>query len=129
MLTKILVTALVILGCYAFLRFQRNKQSTQSNQAAITDKQQAKSAISSSFRWVAACLVILTLVTAVGFFIYNWQDNHELLIVKITNPHNGETVSYQVYKGDLQERSFETVQGQMVRVSNSERIDITTSSE
>lgn len=124
MLTKILVTALVILGCYAFIRFQRNKQPAQSKQAVLTGRQQAKISVASSFKWLAVSLVVLTLATAVGFFIYDWQDNHERVIVKVTNPHNGETVSYQVYKGDLQERSFETVQGQIIRVGNSERIEV-----
>lgn len=124
MLTKILVTALVILGCYAFLRFQRNKQLAPSNQSQNTGNAQAGNAVSFSFRWLAICLVTLTFATAAGFFIYDWQDNRELLTVKVINPHNGESVSYQVYKGDLQERSFETVQGQVIRVSHSERMEV-----
>lgn len=122
MLTKILITALVILGCYTFLRFQRNKQLTQPQGKAVPaiDHRPARTSV----KWLSVALLALSLTAVTGFFIHNWLDNRQLLSVKIINPYNGETMIYQVYKGDLEDRRFKTVDGQTVRVSNSERMEI-----
>jgi len=124
MITKILVTALVIAACYAYLRHQRQKQSTTSAQVKLPNTGANKNTVTSQFKWLAISLVVLTACAAIGFFIYNLMDDRRVLNVRITNPHSSGVVTYQVYKGDIQERSFKTLQGQQVRISNSERIEI-----
>jgi len=119
MLTKILVTALVILGCYLYIRHQQQKSSqpTLSRKLGDTPKK-------AQFRWLAVTLIGLSLSASIGFFIFNWLDDRTVMTVKITSPQSGEVITYQVYKGDMKDRSFETLQGQIVRISNSERIEI-----
>ena len=124
MITKILVTALIIAACYVYLRHQRQKQIGTSAQTKSATAVTNKNTVTSQFKWLAISLVVLTACAAIGFFIYNLMDDRRVLNVKITNPHNSEVVTYQVYKGDMQERSFETLQGQQVRISSSERIEI-----
>jgi hypothetical protein len=75
-------------------------------------------------RWLAGGLVVLVICAAISFFVYDWLDSRRVLTVKVTSPQSGEMVSYLVYKGDLNERSFETIQGQVVRIGNSERIEV-----
>ena len=124
MLTKILVTALIILACYFYLRYQRNKQQSVAGQNDSLDTGSEKSSLSSQIRWVAGGLIGLTVCAAIGIFIYSWMDDRRVLTVKITSPYSGEVVSYQVYKGDMKERSFKTLHGQVIRISDSERIEI-----
>lgn len=124
MLTKILVTALIILACYGYLRYQRNKRLSVPGKNDSLDTDTGKSSLSTQVQWVAGGLIVLTACGAISFFIYNWMDDRRLLTVTITSPHSGEVVTYQVYKGDLKERSFETIQGQTIRIGNSERIEI-----
>jgi protein-S-isoprenylcysteine O-methyltransferase Ste14 len=123
MLTKILVTALVILTCFYYLRYQRNKQQTgtQKENAATSTREFS---LTSQIKWLASGLVVLTICTAIVLFIYGWFDKQQVLNVKVTSPYSGKVVSYQVYKGDINERSFETVQGHKIQIGNSERIEI-----
>ena len=123
MLTKILVTALVILACFYYLRYQRNKQQagTQKTSAATPT---GKFSLSSQIKWLAGALAALTICAAMASFIYAWLDKQKVLNVTVTSPYSGEVVTYQVYKGDMNERSFETVQGQKIRIGNSERIEV-----
>lgn len=124
MLTKILVTALIILACYFYLRHQRNKQLPGAGKADSLDTRSGEKSLSLQVQWLAGGLVLLTVCAAIGFFIYDWMDNRRVLTVKVTSPYSGEVVTYQVYKGDMEERSFETIQGQVIRVGNSERIEV-----
>ncbi|EGH00063.1 hypothetical protein imdm_2351 [gamma proteobacterium IMCC2047] len=124
MLTKILITALVIAACFAYLRYQRGKNTATSGQTTDTPSTGSKPTLSSQFHWLAGGLILLTATAAIGFFIYNWMDNHQVMTVNIINPNSGDKVSYQVYKGDLQEHSFKTLKGQTIRISSAERIEI-----
>lgn len=123
MLTKILVTALIILACFYYLRYQRNKQLA-GTQKAIAATPARKFSLTSQIKWLAGGLVVLTICAALASFIYGWLDKRQILNVKVTSPYSGEVVTYQVYKGDMNERSFETVQGQKIRIGNSERIEV-----
>ena len=123
MLTKILLTALVIAGCYIFLRHKRaSVQGTQTNRA-VTEPTETPAAM----RYLAIGLLSLSLVGGIGFVIYDWNDSRILLDVKVINPQSGEETLYQVYKGEMAERSFETIQGQKVRTADSERLEVTES--
>lgn len=124
MLTKILVTVLVIVACYIYLRYQRQKAADGNRQGSSRKSAPKKTSFSAQFRWLAGGLVLLTASATIGIFIYGWVDDRRVLTVKITNPLNGNVVSYQVYKGDMQERSFETLKGQRIRISNNERIEV-----
>ncbi len=119
MLTKILLTALVILGCYLFIRYKR---SVVQQQGAATPIAEDTLSANPLVRWFSVALLILSLTAAVGFFIYDWNDSRTLLEVQVISPHSGDKVVYQVYKGDLKERSFTTIQGQQVRIASNERL-------
>lgn len=127
MLTKILVTALVIVACFAYVRYQRGKNSTTTGQDSSVASSEKKPNLSAQFQWLAGGLIVLTAAAAIGFFIYNWMDDHRVMTVNIINPQSGNVVSYQVYKGDLQERSFKTLQGQQIRISSAERLEVSES--
>lgn len=122
MLTKLLLTAAVIFGCYLFIRHKRAVSAA--SQSPVRVQQSPKTPENKPVNFIALALVGVTVVAAVGFFIYDWQDNKTLLEVKVINPSNSEETIYQVYKGDLGARSFETIQGQQVRIGNSERMEV-----
>ena len=123
MLTKILVTALIILACFYYLRFQRNKQQIGTQKANAATSAQ-KFSRTSQIAWLAGSLVALTICAAIISFVYGWFDKKQVLNVKLISPYSGEVVIYEAYKGDMNERSFETVQGKVIRIGNSERLEI-----
>ncbi|WP_207061298.1 hypothetical protein [Motiliproteus sp. SC1-56] len=121
MLTKILLTALVIGAAYLFLRHQRLKASPSSG----TDRSApATGEHSPALRRLAAGLLIVFLGLAAAFFAYRWLDDRTLLEIRIVNSVTGEVVRYQAYKGDLEGRRFVTVHGQSVSLADSERMEV-----
>ena len=122
MLTKLLLTAAVIAGCYLFIRYKRGEALT--NQHPQQRVEAEPSPQRKPLNWLALGLVALTVAAAIGFFVHDYQDSQTLLDVKVINPSNGEESHYKVYKGDLGARSFETIQGQQVRIGNTERMEV-----
>ncbi len=123
MLTKILLTVAVIFGCYLYIQHKRAASMTRSAPVRI-EPEEIETPTKKSINWIALALVGASVIAAVGFFIYDWQDSQTLLEVKVINPSSSEETLYQVYKGDLGARSFETIQGQQVRIGNSERMEV-----
>jgi len=120
MITKILITLLVIAGCYLYLK-RRNKVARQPVRQNITDS----SAETLSIKLIATILLSVSVLGSASFLGYQWYDGHTLLEVRIINPGTATEVVYQVYKADLNDRSFTTVDGQSVRIAASERLEIT----
>ena len=118
MVTKILITLLVIAGCYLYLKRRNSSASQQQRPSGETDAEQLP------VKMIAVFLLVLSVMGTLSYVGYRWYDSHTLLDVRIINPANDSEVIYQVYKGDLDNRSFTTVQGQTVRISASERLEI-----
>ncbi len=73
------------------------------------------------FSGVLAVIILAT----VAWMVYDWKDQRTLLEVSIMTPNNPSSLrTYQVYKKDLQERGFITKEGQIVRIANSERMEV-----
>ncbi|NLW03864.1 MAG: hypothetical protein GX029_01345 [Pseudomonadaceae bacterium] len=69
-------------------------------------------------------LAVVILATA-AWMVYDWKDQRRLLEVSIMTPNKPTSLkTYQVYKKDLQERGFITKEGQIVRIANSERMEV-----
>ena len=120
MITKILITLLVIAGCYLYLK-RRNKVARQPVRQNVVDR----SAETLSIKLIAIILLSVSVLGSASFLGYQWYDGHTLLEVRIINPGTATEVVYQVYKADLNDRSFTTVDGQSVRIAASERLEIT----
>jgi len=66
----------------------------------------------------------LTIGLAGLLYYYQWQDDRTLLTITLFRDGQSESVEYQVYKYQLQNRSFVTVDGVSVTVAGSERMEI-----
>jgi hypothetical protein len=55
---------------------------------------------------------------------YRWQDDHQVITVNLHRADQDTPVSYQVYKFQLRDRTFTTVDGRQVTVASSERMEI-----
>lgn len=120
MLTKLLVTAAVIFGVFIYLR--RRNDAARAASGATTPSSPPPFPV--PFRMLAYGLAGFVAVSAFGYMLYDYHDSRRLLMIKVVNPINGETVEYRSTKGQLKDRSFETINGQTVRVSENERLII-----
>ena len=65
-------------------------------------------------------------MVAVGaaLYYYRWQDDHQLITVRLYSADQAAPVSYEVYKYQLAERSFTTVDGRVITVAGSDRMEV-----
>ncbi len=123
MLGKILLTLSVIAIAYLYVR---QKQLSESAEATATSKetQKAKSELAKDFQIAAYLFLGLMVIVGAGLYYFQWQDDHTVLTVNLHRENQAEPVSYQVYKYQLQERTFTTIDGTLVTVAGSERMEI-----
>lgn len=123
MLTKILITVAIILGAVVFIRYKKSQQPTLSrgNTQGITIQQEPDS--QANIKYIAIGVLSLTLLTGTTMLFLDWRDDHRLYDIKIVNPQTGSVDHYQAYKKDLRGRSFTSITGQQVAVSELERLE------
>ena len=130
MIGKILLTLDVIAVAYVFIR--QRKLAEESAQAGSKGKSEAarkdkydKHELAADVR-IAAYLFLLFMVgIGAALYYYRWQDDHTVLTVYLHRDSQLEPISYQVYKYQLESRSFTTIDGTQVTVASSERMEIT----
>ena len=122
MLTKILFTALVIAVVVAATRFQRGRVVARSerNEEAVAEPGLLDKLL---MRRLAYGLVAILFLSAILFYVNFWRSWHEVVTVRVINTQSGDTAEYQVYRGTIEERGFETVDGWKVKVSDLERLE------
>ncbi|WP_261841234.1 hypothetical protein [Aliamphritea ceti] len=123
MITKILITLAVITACYFYLKFKRKRAA--GDQSPTRRIPETDIDPKPPFRLLAVVLVFLALVGGASVAGYHWFDGRTLLSVQLTPAGEGESRDYQVYKRDLELRRFTTVEGQIVRVADSDRLIVT----
>ena len=147
MLGKIILTAVVILLAFTLIRQKGLKRgleqgllnpkgegndsmgspagaATQLADNTQGDGNETQSSLRKDIRFGA--YLFLALMTGLGgaLYYYDWQDDHTIITVNLHRDGQQEPVSYEVYKFQLGERSFTTLDGVNVTVAASERMEV-----
>ncbi len=122
MLTKILITLLIIVGAVIFLRHKKSLNPPTPKIITVIETKPAN-IIQSNIKLIAFSVLSLTLLMGTAMLFLNWQDDHRLYEIKVVNPQSGNIHTFEAYKKDLQGRSFTTVTGQRIKVSEWERLE------
>lgn len=118
MLTKILVTILVIL---AVITFYRVKNSGRVTEAAR--RLESRSPAEKRFgRLVAYGFVALLILISSGWYALHWQEQHRIITIRVIGESG--TTTYKAYNKDLKGNRFDTIDGKTVRLGESERVEI-----
>ncbi|WOT03906.1 hypothetical protein [Shewanella youngdeokensis] len=113
MLTKIIVTLLVIVGAIFYLR------QSKVSQTKATTQDMGKGMI---VRFSLYTALSLSLIASAGYWFWDWQDGNEVVSVTIVSPMKDEVVIYHVRKKDIAKDEIVTTDGIRVRLSSQERI-------
>ena len=119
MITKILFTALIILDALIFMRHKSGQNRQHEIQRRAQQEEGRKTAM-----FVAIAFVSLTLAVSAGLYYSHWQEAHRIFTVQIINSHTGNEQSYHVYQGDINGRRFRTIDGRLINLSDSERMEV-----
>ena len=139
MLGKLITTILVIVAAVIFIRKKNERSSPtgspkskqpkkpiESEQAAAKRIKQEKADDTLSSDLHLAAYMFLVLMVGLGgtLYYFKWQDDHTILTVNLHRENQAKPVSYEVYKYQLQSRSFTTLNGTIVTVAGSERMEV-----
>lgn len=119
MLTKILLTILVIAGAW-FLLLKRTRL-IQPQVINIADKPLGSSL------WRRYLLTGIFVVLGLGLLSYSvwyWRDQHQVVTVRIVSPNADNNGEYRVRKGDISDSKMVTLDGIHIRFSTQERLAI-----
>ena len=68
--------------------------------------------------------VRLVIGIGIALYYFQWQDDHSILTVRLHREGQARPIEYQIYKYHLAERSFTTLDGILVTVASSERMEV-----
>lgn len=128
MLSKILLTLTVLVTAFFFVRQRQIADNKNSQGQATTVKseqeQKERSEFKSDLRFAAYMTGVLMAGLGGILYYFSWQEDHEVLTVTLHRDNQTEPISYQVYRYQLQDRSFVTIDGTTVTVAGSERMEV-----
>lgn len=114
MIGKLLFTIAIIAGVILFVRWRAQSRP------AVAQPHETEG----GFRWLALAVVMLMVIGSAIFVYQAWRDVSEVLEVSVVDAGSGKISRYQVYRGDLEDREFRTVDGRRVILAETERIEI-----
>ena len=115
MLTKILFTLLVVCVVYVVYRARGPKSAPR----ATNEKTHTTSPHLIAYSFVGLLVAISGLI-----FYLNWRDDHQIVDIRVTNGATGQSTTYQAYKTAIEGRSFQTLDGRLVTLGASDRIEM-----
>lgn len=131
MLGKILLTLTVMIIAFFFVRQRDMKEKSSPSRNTLPSKKAQDKAVEQENHTLSADLrlgayMFLALVIGLGATLYyfQWQDDHSILTVRLHSDGQTEAIVYQVYKFQMAERSFTTLDGILVTVASSERMEV-----
>lgn len=121
MFIKIIITLLVIIGASFYLR--RGRQSPSKTEQAI-----ARHSPHPIFnKMVIYSFIMICMLSTAIFWGLGWYDDNQIVTVQISSPVEAMSTQYQVRKKDIHARKITTIEGIEIRLSNQERVTISTS--
>lgn len=75
-------------------------------------------------RWVAYGITAVIVATSVGITAHQWLSSGDMVSVRVVNGNTGQTTVYSAYAHEVEERSFRTADGTVVRLADMERMEV-----
>ena len=117
-LTKILVTILVIVGAIVYLRQGRGSKVNRSAALIAAERSPLFS------RVLIYSMIALSMIASASYWGWSWYDDNTIVNVTISSPIDAMSMSYKVRKKDIEDQRITTVDGIQIRLSNQERLTV-----
>ena len=129
MIGKILLTLAVIAIAYLMVRRDHGskRDTTKSAPPKISAGEQKKipdHTLHDDLRTASYLFLFFIVVVGAALYYYRWLDDHQLITVRLYSTDQADPASYEVYKYQLAERSFTTVDGRVITVAGSDRVEV-----
>lgn len=121
MFWKLLLTAAVILGAYLVIRARM-----RAPRAAGRVVPERVPVFARGFaRTLAYALIGLSLGGTGFYLLRSWDGGREVLRVQVVNANTGVAIDYLARRRDIEGRGFRTLEGQVIRLADVERMVLT----
>ena len=107
------------MGLVMYLR--RRGGASQSQASNVSTRRPAEPIIP---RAVLYIFIALMLLSSTVIFYYNWEKSYRIITVRVINTQSGHVDEYQVRRGEVDGRQFETINGKVVILADIERMEI-----
>lgn len=124
MITKLLLTLGVIAIAWLVLRNRSRRGQVAAGERAAQLAAPAERRRDGAPRLAAYTLVVFMILGSGLFLYFQWRDEYRIVTVEVINTQTGHSVSYQARRGDVDARSFLTLDGRQVNVAETERIEM-----
>ncbi|PCI76658.1 MAG: hypothetical protein COB20_10040 [SAR86 cluster bacterium] len=131
MLGKLLLTLAVMIIAFFFVRQRDMKEKSSPARTTLPPARPVNKAVeqeghnlSADMRLGAYMFLVLVVGLGTTLYYFQWQDDHSILTVRLHSDGQTEAIVYQVYKFQMAERSFTTLEGILVTVASSERMEV-----
>lgn len=130
MLTKIFFTLSIVAAVMAFLRFRQQQEGdfnpARPSRVINPDDVPEKPSKFRSVGWLATIAVSLMMLSFAGLMYNSWKESNDLIYVRVVDASSGKSQQYSAYRGDIEDRSFKTINGVTVRLADTERMETST---
>ena len=129
MIGKILLTLAVIVMAYLMARRDpgSKRDTAKSAPPKISAGGQNKlpyTTLHDDLRSASYLFLFFMVLVGAALYYFRWQDDHQLITVRLYSADQEDPASYEVYKYQLAERSFTTVDGRAITVAGSDRMEV-----
>lgn len=119
MIYKLLLTIGVIIVVALVFRNKGGKSGQNSGETLPVQTSFAR-----PVRIAAVITVVVMLATASLWVLLSWRDATTVVTVKVVNSSSGVASEFQAHRGDVDDRSFRTLDGRTVVLADVERLEI-----
>ena len=119
-----MLTLLVAITAFVYVRHRNQAASKSEKHPAKATKQKGDDSLAGDMRLAAYMFLVLSVVLGGALYYFSWQDDHSIMMVSLFREGRTEPVVYEVYRFQLADRSFVTIDGITVNVASSERMEV-----
>ena len=132
MAAKLLVTLTVVFAAYLIIKRRQaadfKKLQAKNDGMAINADERQNNELTTDIRIGSYLLLVMMITASASMAYFSWKTDHEKVLVTLYRQNNAdvedEKIVFHVYRQDLLERSFTTVDGIKVIVASDERMEI-----
>lgn len=121
---KLLITAAVAYIAYLVVRARSQDADGSATGAAPGSGRKMPLIPVAALKLAAYAVVALMLIGSAFYLFQRWEQARQVVDVQVVNPYNGQIQRYQSRRGDIDGRSFRTLDGRKIRIAEMERIII-----
>jgi hypothetical protein len=128
MISKLFLTILLIVGLVYYIRSRSSARPPEPRrrERIVTPAPRHEPLVPRAILYIFIALMLLA--TSVVLY-FDWEKNYRVVTVRVINSDTGRVSEYQARRGDIDGRTFETLDGKVVTLADVERMELELSNE